>query len=122
VQHIIVIVVVAVAYAALAAISAAVAYSPADSWTVWLSSGVVLGLLLALRRSSWAAVLAGGFIGATGFAFYLRRRRRSHRLWRDRGIRVGCTALIVSRLTSCRCHDRARASWRHHHRGALPLA
>ena len=70
-QHIIVIVFVAVAYVALAAISAAVAYSPADSWTVWLSSGLVLGVLLAVRRSLWVAVLFGGFVGATGFAFYL---------------------------------------------------
>ena len=70
-QHIILVIIVAAAYGALAAISAAVAYAPGDAWTVWLPSGVVFGLLLALRRPRWVAVLAGGFIGAAGFALYL---------------------------------------------------
>lgn len=64
-------VVVAAAYVALAAISKAVAYAPGDAWTVWLASGMVFGALLAVRRTRWSAVLAGGFLGATAFAFYL---------------------------------------------------
>ncbi|MEO8754626.1 MAG: MASE1 domain-containing protein [Casimicrobiaceae bacterium] len=70
-QHIIIAVVVAVAYGALAAISKIVAYAPADAWTVWLPSGAVFGTLLAVQRGRWKAVLAGGFIGATGFALSL---------------------------------------------------
>jgi PAS domain-containing protein len=64
-------VVVAAAYVALAAISKAVAYAPGDAWTVWLASGMVFGALLAVRRTRWSAVLAGGFLGATAFALYL---------------------------------------------------
>lgn len=62
---------VTVVYLALAQISALVAYSPEDAWTVWLASGVVLGLLFALERTRWVAVLAGGFVGATLFSLYL---------------------------------------------------
>jgi integral membrane sensor domain MASE1 len=71
VQHIIVLVVVAVAYGVLALVSAAVAYAPTDAWTVWLASGAVIGFLLATERTRWSAVLAGGFVGAAGFAHYL---------------------------------------------------
>ena len=70
-QQIVIVVVVAVAYGALALVSKLVAYAPADAWTVWLASGVVFGSLLAARRERWLPVLAGGFIGATGFAYYL---------------------------------------------------
>ncbi len=62
---------VTVVYLALAWLSAVVAYSPNDAWTVWLASGVVLGLLLALRRAWWPGVLAGGFVGATLFSLHL---------------------------------------------------
>jgi len=71
VQQIVIVVVVAVAYGALALVSKLVAYAPADAWTVWLASGVVFGSLLAARRERWLPVLAGGFIGAAAFAFYL---------------------------------------------------
>ncbi len=70
-KNVVVTVVVTVAYLALAWLSALVAYSPDDAWTVWLASGVVMGLLFALRRERWVAVLAGGFIGATLFSLYL---------------------------------------------------
>jgi integral membrane sensor domain MASE1 len=70
-QHLIVVLVVAVGYLALAGISKVIAYAPTDAWTVWLASGLVLGALLALRRERWAAILAGGFVGAAVFAVTL---------------------------------------------------
>ncbi len=70
-QHAVVVAFVASIYVVLAAVSALVAYSPADAWTVWLSSGLVLGLMLAQPRSRWPAILGGGFGGATAFALYL---------------------------------------------------
>lgn len=70
-RDLIVVVLVAAAYGALGATSAAVAYAPADAWTVWLASGMVFGALLAVQRPRWRAVLAGAFIGATGFALWL---------------------------------------------------
>lgn len=70
-KNLLLIVFVTVAYLALAWLSAVVAYSPNDAWTVWLASGVVVGLLLALRRGWWPAVFAGGFIGATLFSLHL---------------------------------------------------
>jgi integral membrane sensor domain MASE1 len=71
VQHIIMAVVVAVGYVALACVSSDVAYSKADAWTVWLASGLVLGLLLARPRAQWPAILAGGFAGAAAFDLWL---------------------------------------------------
>src|SRR5205814_3190645 len=59
---------IALAYLALAGISAALAYAPTDAWTVWLASGLTLGLLLAAARSRWAAILAGAALGAAIFA------------------------------------------------------
>jgi len=59
---------VALAYLALAAISAALAYAPTDAWTVWLASGLTLGLLLAATRARWPAILAGAAAGAAIFA------------------------------------------------------
>lgn len=70
-QHVVVGIVVAVAYLAFCFISKAVAYSPADAWTVWLPSGVVLGALLASTRDRWAGPLAGAFVAATAFALTL---------------------------------------------------
>ena len=99
-KQIVVVIVVAVAYAVLAAISAAVAYAPADAWTVWLASGVVFGSLLAVSRERWLPILAGGFIGATGFAYYL-----SVSVLDSMGygaievLTAGSAALLVSRLT-----------------------
>jgi integral membrane sensor domain MASE1 len=58
---------VALAYLALAGISAALAYAPTDAWTVWLASGLTLGLLFA-SRTRWAAILAGAGVGAAVFA------------------------------------------------------
>jgi integral membrane sensor domain MASE1 len=71
VRHILVVVFVAIAYLTLAGMSAALAYSPADAWTVWLASGLTLGVLLARPRDGWAAVLAGAFVAATIFALLL---------------------------------------------------
>lgn len=70
-QHLIAAVAVAAAYFALGTISYAVAYSPADAWTVWLASGTVVGPLLAASRARWPGVLAGGFAGAAAFALFL---------------------------------------------------
>ena len=61
------VVVVAVAYVALGAFSAFFAYSNQDAWSVWLTSGLGLGLLLGRARSDWMPVLAGAFVGAMIF-------------------------------------------------------
>jgi hypothetical protein len=61
------IVVVAVAYLALGAFSAFFAYSDQDAWSVWLTSGLGLGLVLGRVRSDWMPVLAGAFLGALIF-------------------------------------------------------
>jgi len=51
--------VVAEAYMALAGLSALLAFSEADAWTVWYANGLTLGLLLALRRmANWQASAA----------------------------------------------------------------
>ena len=67
-RQVIVIFLVAAAYLALAGLSAALAYSHNDAWTVWLASGLTLGLLLARPRSTWPAILTGAFAGAAIFA------------------------------------------------------
>jgi len=61
------IVVVAMAYLALGAFSAFFAYSDQDAWSVWLTSGLGLGLVLGRVRSDWMPVLAGAFLGALIF-------------------------------------------------------
>ena len=61
------VVVVAVAYLALGAFSAFFAYSDQDAWSVWLTSGLGLGLVLGRVRSDWMPVLAGAFLGALIF-------------------------------------------------------
>ena len=70
-QQIFVVLLVAAAYLGLAALSALLAYAPADAWTVWLASGLTLGLLLARPRGRWPAILAGAFVGAAVFAVLL---------------------------------------------------
>jgi len=67
----IVVVAVAIAYVALGELSSALAFAPTDAWTVWLASGLVLGLLLVSRRERWPAVLAGAALGAATFSFLL---------------------------------------------------
>lgn len=62
----IVIIAVAIAYLALGGLSSALAYASADAWTVWLASGLVLGLLLACRRERWSALLVGAALGVLG--------------------------------------------------------
>jgi len=61
------IVVVAMAYLALGAFSAFFAYSDQDAWSVWLTSGLGLGLVLGRAPSDWAPVLGGAFLGALIF-------------------------------------------------------
>ena len=61
------IVVVTVAYLALGAFSAFFAYSDQGAWSVWLASGLVLGMVLGRVRSDWMPVLAGAFLGALIF-------------------------------------------------------
>jgi len=61
------IVVVTVAYLALGAFSAFFAYSDQGAWSVWLASGLVLGMVLGRLRSDWMPVLAGAFLGALIF-------------------------------------------------------
>ena len=62
------IVAVAVAYLALGELSKALAYAPTDAWTVWLASGLTLGLLLATTRGRWFVMLTGAATGAAIFA------------------------------------------------------
>ena len=62
---------VAAGYLALAGLSAALAFSHADAWTVWFASGLTLGLLLVRPRASWIAILAGAFVGAALFALLI---------------------------------------------------
>lgn len=62
---------VTLAYLALASLSSALTLVAADAWTVWLASGLILGLLLACRRDRWVAILAGAAIGAAAFSFLL---------------------------------------------------
>ncbi len=69
--HIILAVAIAVGYVALGEVSALVAYANADAWTVWLASGLVLGMLLARPRAQWPAIFAGGFLGAFAFDWLL---------------------------------------------------
>ena len=61
------IVVVAVVYLVLGAFSAFFAYSDQDAWSVWLTSGLGLGLVLGRVPSNWMPVLAGAFLGALIF-------------------------------------------------------
>ena len=61
------IVVVAMAYLALGAFSAFFAYSDQDAWSVWLTSGLGLGLVLGRARPDWMPVLGGAFLGALIF-------------------------------------------------------
>jgi integral membrane sensor domain MASE1 len=70
VHQLIVVVFVAAGYLALAGLSAALAFSHADAWAVWLASGLTLGLMLARPRSSWPAILGGAFVGAASFALF----------------------------------------------------
>jgi integral membrane sensor domain MASE1 len=71
VTTLIVVIAVTVAYLALASLSSALTMVAADAWTVWLASGLILGLLLACRRDKWVAILAGAAIGAAAFSFLL---------------------------------------------------
>ena len=70
-HQVIVICIVAAAYLAFSGLSAALAYSHADAWTVWLASGLTLGLLLARPRAYWPAILAGAFVGAAAFSLLI---------------------------------------------------
>jgi hypothetical protein len=49
----------------------ALAYSSQDAWTVWLASGLTLGVTAARLRTSWPAILGGAFVGATAFAILI---------------------------------------------------
>ncbi|MCC7325260.1 MAG: MASE1 domain-containing protein [Burkholderiales bacterium] len=100
-QQLLIVVLVAAAYTAFGALSSLVAYAPTDAWTVWLASGVVLGLLLSLRRARWAAVLGGGFVGATAFAFNLGSAAlEAVGYGAIEVLASGAAALLVSRLAA----------------------
>lgn len=115
---------VAVAYFALGEVSAAVAYSPADAWTVWLASGVVFGLLLALPRARWPAILMGAWVGATGFALTLGSGPFDAAGYGAiEVIASGIAAFLASRLTPLPARlDSARELAAVIFGGALPLA
>lgn len=99
-QHLLLAVFVAVGYFALGKVSAAVAYSPADAWTVWLASGVVFGMLLALPRARWPGILVGAAVGATAFSLTLGSGPfESVGYGAIEVIASGIAAFIVSRLT-----------------------
>jgi hypothetical protein len=85
---------VAMAYVALGGLSAVFAYADTDAWSVWLASGLTLGLLLARPRPNWLAILAGAALGAIVFglltgsglpARWPMARSRSHPRWRVPG-------------------------------------
>ncbi len=123
-QQIVVMVVVAIAYVGLSYVSKAVAYAPADAWTVWLASGVVLGTLLATTRDRWWGALAGGFVGAAIFAYAL-----DVGMWESLGygvievVAAGGAALIVSYLCPLPLKlDRPRELAAMIGAGAFPLA
>ncbi len=114
---------VAVAYFALGKVSAAVAFSPADAWTVWLASGVVFGMLLALPRTHWSAILLGAWVGATAFSLTLGSGPfESAGYGVIEVITSGSAAYIVSRLTPLPARlDSARELAAVIAGGALPL-
>jgi integral membrane sensor domain MASE1 len=58
---------VGAAYVALGVVSALFGYADTDAWTVWLASGLTLGLLLSRPRPQWPAIVAGAAIGAMIF-------------------------------------------------------
>lgn len=115
---------VAGAYFALGKVSAAVAYSPADAWTVWLASGVVFGLLLALPRARWPAILAGAWVGSTVFALTLNSGPfEAAGYGTIEVVASGVAAFLVSRLTALPARlDSARELAAVIVGGALPLA
>ena len=123
-QQIVVMVVVAVAYVGLSYVSKAVAFAQTDAWTVWLSSGVVLGTLLATTRDRWWGALAGGFIGATVFALVL-----DVSFWNSLGygvievVAAGSAAFLVSYVSPLPIRlERPRELAATVFAGALPLA
>ncbi len=122
-QHLLPAVFVALAYFALGKVSAIVAYSPADAWTVWLASGVVFGMLLALPRARWPAILLGAWVGATTFALTLGSAPVEAALYGlIEVIASGIAAFLVSRLTPLPARlDSARELAAVIIGGALPL-
>ena len=62
------IILVAAAYIVLGAVSARFSIVQSEAWTVWLASGVTLGMLLERPRDSWAPVLIGAGAAAIVFA------------------------------------------------------
>jgi integral membrane sensor domain MASE1 len=62
---------VAAAYLGLGGVSAWLAFAPSDAWTVWLASGLTVGLVAARPRASWPAILTGAAVGAAVFAMFL---------------------------------------------------
>ena len=90
---------VAAAYLALAGLSAALAYSNLDAWSVWLASGLTLGLLLARPRTSWPAILAGAFAGAAIFATLIGSARDALGYGAIEVVTAFAGAWIVARMT-----------------------
>ena len=99
VRHLIEMVFVAAGYLALSGLSAALAFSHADAWTVWFASGLTLGLLLVRPRAAWIAILAGAFVGAALFALLIGGRFDALGYGALEVLTAAAGAWIASRMT-----------------------
>ncbi len=95
---------VAAGYLALSGLSAALAFSHADAWTVWFASGLTLGLLLVRPRTSWIAILAGAFAGAGLFALLIGSRLDALGYGALEVLTAAAGAWIASRMTDLPAH------------------
>ncbi len=122
-HQVIVIFIVAAAYLALSGLSAALAFSHADAWTVWLASGLTLGLLLARPRRAWPAILAGVFVGAGTFALLTGGKLEAIGYGAIEALTGAAGAWIASRMTGLPARlDRPRDLAALVFGGALPQA
>lgn len=95
---------VAAGYLALSGLSAALAFSHADAWTVWFASGLTLGLLLVRPRTSWIAILAGAFVGAAVFALLIGGRLDALGYGALEVLTAAAGAWVASRMTNLPAH------------------
>ena len=96
---------VALGYIALAQLSAWLAMDTADAWTVWLASGLILGLLAGGRRYTWPATLLGPR-GAAIFAIGSRQSGRSAGYAAIEGHAAWCR---IGKPAACRFGSKLRA-------------